>query len=45
MTVLDPESSPVEEGSAPVDIVGALAYTKAFIVDVEPFSAMDRVRP
>lgn len=43
--VLNPESSPAKEGSAPVDIAGALAYTKAFIVDMEPLSTMDRVRP
>nr|POE76074.1 hypothetical protein CFP56_05040 [Quercus suber] len=42
--VLDPEGSPTEEGDTPIDIVGALAYIRAFMVDGESLPATDRGR-
>ena len=44
-TILDSGNSPLDLGDTHVDVTGAPAYTKVFMVDGEVLPSMDRVRP
>ena len=45
VTIHDSKNSPPDLGDTHVDVVGALAYMKEFMVGGEVFLATDKVRP